>query len=133
MEKREGRICSQKKLSAGIPVGNRQLGSEKANFALGLIGFRPGGGPTMGTEIFKKIPGGENKEQSFTSRGCGLTLGAKEQRCPKRFKLPWIFPRNRRTMSTHPWLWSGTHGKWRHRHNLDLSEGFRIGQDFLLP
>lgn len=87
----------------------------------------------MSTKIFKKISGGEDEKQSLTSRGCRLTLGAKEQRRPKRLKLPWIFPRNRRTVSTHPWLWSGTHGKWRHWHSVDLSEGFRIGQDFLFP
>ena len=37
------------------------LGSNEANFALCLIGFRTGGGAAMGTQIFIEISGRQNK------------------------------------------------------------------------
>ena len=79
----------------------------------------------MSAEIFVEISGGEHQKETFTSGGRSLTLGAKQQGCPQRFKLPWIFLWNRRTARAHPWFWSGTHRKRWHWHSLILAKGPR--------
>jgi hypothetical protein len=59
------------------------LGSEQANFALGLIGFGTGGSAAMGAEIFIKIATRKDKKETFAGRGRRLALRAKQQRRPQ--------------------------------------------------
>jgi hypothetical protein len=48
----------------GLPSGRNKtrsaLGNNKANFALSLIGFRTGGSPAMGAEVFIETSGREH-------------------------------------------------------------------------